>query len=593
MKKVVSVLVVGMLVVLSCQKGQVPVSDLSREVLTRSVSSVLKVDSSPISKEDALKIVEPITSEYPDRWVDISNEIVPAGTRIAYNAMGHQLDNEDCSYCISPDYDSWLLVIDNDASITGSQYHIHIFVDVASGKYSTMKLKGRAIISWDTARNICIRPKTISGVDGNNNCQRLPVRSSGTTQWAVIISGGCDSLNNKSRYYNDCVNIYSKLTQELGYPKGNIFCLIADGTNPALDQRIGPYTYISSDPDLDKDGTNDIQYEANRTNIASVFNNLGTLVSPGDEVLVFMTDHGTPYGNFCLWGSETLSPSQLNTELNKLGSSVMIDVVMGQCYSGAFISPLSASNRTIATSCLSTEVAWALEYQYNYFLHYWTEAIVTSMANDDGYVSPYELYISSSVSIMHLVSQQPQYNSTPSGFGKVHSIAGELIPYISGSDYLSTNINSLYSIVNYPNPTSVTWSVGHDVSLVSHTDSTAILHGSITFPGHFCEESTSVWATLVVDGKTHTLRKFIDSVWKPGICFDGNNIWGSNGSYQVRHLGGEYGYEWDVDNSAWQITGYNDYTVNVVENYTSSPVNLYVGFYDPLGEMILVRDRVH
>ena len=576
----------------SCQKGRELMDESPSEPLTRSIYSTSGDNTSRISKEEALKIAEPVTGKYPDRWVDISNEIIPAGTRIAFNMMGHQLDIDDRSYCQSPNYDSWLLVIDNDVSVSGREQLIHIFVDVESGVYSTMELEGRAIVEWDTSRNNRIPSGNDNGIKGAKK-QRLPERSGGITRWAVIISGGCDSLNNKSRYYYDCVNIYSKLTQVLGYPKGNIFCLMADGTDPALDQRIGPNTYISSDPDLDGDGTNDIQYAANKNNVATVFSNLSLLVNPGDEVLVFMTDHGTPSGNFCLWESETLSPSELNIELDKLGSSVMIDIVMGQCFSGAFVSPLSATNRTIAASCLSTESAWAIEYEYNLFLHYWTEYISSANTGGDGYVSPRELFTSAVVAILHLSSQHPQYSSTPTVFGETHSIAGELIPYISGSDYLSTDINSLYSIVNYPNSTSVTWSVGHNVSLLSYTDSTAVVKGSITFPERFCEETTSVNATIVVDGKTHSLGKAIASVWKPGMCFDGNNIWGSNGSYQVRHLGGEYGYEWAVDNSAWQITGYNDYSVNVIENYTSGPVYLYVGFYDPLGEMILVRDRVH
>lgn len=591
-KRIVSVLLMGTMAFMSCQKERKLMNDVPLEPLTRSIDSALGGHTPHISKKEALKIVEPITSKYPDRWVDISDEIIPAGTRIAYNTVGHLMDVDDCSYCLSPGYDSWLLVIDNDLAVSGKEQHIHIFVDVESGVYSTMELKGRAIIGWDTSRNICIHSDEESRTDGVTN-QRLPERSSSTTRWAVIISGGIDSLSNKSRYYNDCVNIYSKLTQELGYPKGNIFCLMSDGTDPALDQRTGPNTYINSNPDLDGDGTNDVQYRANRTSITSVFNSLSLLVSPGDEVLVFMTDHGSSSGYFCLWDHEALFPNQLNWELNKLGSSVMIDVVMGQCYSGAFISPLSASNRTIATSCTSTESAWAREYQYNYFLHYWTEQIINSATYGDRYVTPSELFLSAYNSVVSSHNQTPQYSSTPTDFGTTHSIAGEIIPYITGSDILSTNINSYYSIVNYPNPSSVTWSTDSEAYIVSHTDSTAVVKGSITSPGHFCEPGAFVHADLVVDGVSHRISKNITSVWKPGQYLNGNNIWGSNGNYQIRHLGGEYGYVWQSDNPAWQITGYDDFMASIFEGYTNNPVNLIVYFYDPLGEMIVVIEQVH
>lgn len=501
------------------------------------------------------------------------------------------MDIDDRAYCQSPDFDAWLLVIDKDVSIMGRQKLVHVFVDVKTGGYSTMELEGRAIVVWDTSRNIVLSSGQDSGKNGVNG-EKFPVRSSGATRWAVIISGGCDSFNNYSRYYNDCVNIYSKLTQELGYPKNNIFCLVADGTNPAADQRTGPNTYVSSDPDLDNDGTNDIQYEANKANISSVFSNLSLLVSPGDEVLVFMTDHGDENGRFYLWGYETLSPVNLNTELNKLGPLVSVDVVIECCYSGAFISSLSASNRTIATACSSTEESWGNGYQYNYFVHYWTENISFSNANGDGYVSPAELFLLANESVIASLSQHPQYNSTPTDFGTYHSLAGEIIPYITGDAYVSTNISGSYSIVNNPNPSSVTWSVGYNLVLMSYTDSTAVVKGNITDPRNFCQAASPVWADIVVDGKTHRLGKYIDSVWKPGVCVGGNNIWGSNGNYQVQHYGGESLYGWQVDNPAWQIVSYTDYFVNIAEGYTNNPVNLIVTFQDPLGEVIVVQDRV-
>lgn len=568
-------------------------NDVPLEISTRSTDSASKQYTPHIGKEEALKIVGPITSKYPDRWVDISDEIIPAGTRIAYNTMGHQMDVDDKSYIQSPSYDSWLLVIDKDAAILDRQYQIHIFVDVNSGGYSTIELEGRAIIDWDSSRYIYIPTENVNE-KGSLERQRLPERSGGPTRWAVIISGGCDSFNNFSRYYKDCANIYSKLTQTLGYPKGNIFCLISDGTDPGLDQRIDLFSYISSKLDLDDDGVNDIQYSAKKANISSVFNNLSLLVNPGDEVFVFMTDHGDTDGCFYLWDSETLYPSELNTELNKLGSSVKIDVVMGQCHSGAYISPLSASNRTIATSCLSTESANTEPFEYNYFLHYWTEAISDYAENGDSYVAPIELFSSALYfSTFYFSSQHPQYSSSPIDFGKDHSLAGEMIPFILGNDYLSTSTNSQYSIVNYPNPSSVTWSIGYSTSMVSHTDSTAVVIGSITYPGRFCASSTYLLADIIVDGKTHRLRKNIESVWKPGLCIDGNNIWGSNGSYQVRHFGGESTYVWQTDNPAWQIIGYTDYTVNISEGYTNTPVNLIVTFHDPLGEVIVVKDCVN
>ena len=549
--------------------------------------------SFPISKDEALKIVEPVANKYTDNWIDVSNEIIPAGTKIAYNTFGHIVEVDNCRYFNTPDFNAWLLVINNDPSVSGREKTLHFFVDVETGNCISMELDGRAIVEWDTSRNIYISSEKEKSRVNN---RRSPVRSCGVTRWAVIIGGGIEPSQNYSRFYKDCADVYRALTDDLNYPKGNIFCLMSDGADPAFDQRVGRNSYTSSDPDLDDDGVDDVQYKASRANISLVFSNLSTMVSPGDEVLVFMTDHGDSNGFFYLWDTDVISPYQLDYELDKLGSSVKIDVVMGQCHSGAFVGPLSATNRTIATSCASTESAWTLAYDYNYFLHYWIEAISAFRTSGDGYVTPRELFVSAETNLSRHTfdtPQHPQYNSTPIDFGKNHCITGDVIPSILGSDYLSTNTNKLYTIANHPGSSPVVWTGGHNVSLTSSTDSTALFKGVVSFPGHFYEPATTVSATFVVDGATHTISKSIESVWKPGPCFNGNNICGGNGNYQVNHIGGEYGYIWSADNPAWSIAGQSDYNVIIYENYTTNPVNLIVQFYDPLGELIIVKDRVH
>lgn len=99
-------------------------------------------------------------------------------------------------------------------------------------------------------------------------------------------------------------------------------------------------------------------------------------------------------------------------------------------------------------------------------------------------------------------------------------------------------------------------------------------------------------ASFVVDGKTHVLRKNIESVWKPGFYMNNGNIWGGNGTYTVRYAGGEYGYQWYSTNPAWIVVGYIASTASVLEGTTSDPVSLGVSFYDPLGEQITVLERV-
>ena len=588
----------GTMACMSCQKERELVNDVPLEPLTRSIDSASGDHTPHISKEEALKIVEPITSKYPDRWVDISNEIILAGTEISYNQLGHVIEVDDISYITSPTFDAWLIVIGFNPTYLGKQELLHIFVSVETGEISEQWVNGKAIVEWDTSRKIYCYDDSIPTIS-KRVISSPPARGVASSKWAVIISGGSYNEDNYSCLFQDTKLLFNTLVGVLGYSKENIFCLLSDGNDSGLDQHFQPYTYINSNTDFDGDNVSDVLDEATKTNITAIFNLLSQWVEPGDEVLVCLIGHGLPVGGFCLWDSGVLLPSELDSELDKLGLSVMIDVVLEFCYSGAFISTLSATNRTITTSSSATELSGAFYYGINaycVFLRPWIECIPVydNENTNDAYVAPAELYNSATESMTVAgYSEHPQFDSTPFLFGYTHTLKGEMIPSISGSDYLSTNINSLYSIQHYPNPTSVIWSVDYNASLVSYTDSTAIVKGDITFPGRFCSSTSRVSANMVVDGKSHHISKLIESVWKPGIYNNGNNIWGSNGSYHVRHLGGEYGYFWQSDNPAWQILGYNEYTVNVSEGNTNNPVNLIVAFSDPLGETIVVKDQVH
>ena len=192
-------------------------------------------------------------------------------------------------------------------------------------------------------------------------------------KWAVIISGGLDDSNNHPRYWNNSSYAYKVLTNKYSYPKSHIYCLIADGSNPAVDRTDG----ISTPLDLDGDGVDEALIEANTTNISSVFTYLGNQVAAEDEVFVYVTDHGsldsgTGDALICLW-HEYLSADQFYNEINKITSNAHINIVMGQCHSGGFIDPIrdnSRQNISIATACKKSESSYARQ-NYTEFLHQW------------------------------------------------------------------------------------------------------------------------------------------------------------------------------------------------------------------------------
>ena len=53
--------------------------------------------------------------------------------------------------------------------------------------------------------------------------------------YAVILSGGLNKNMNYQRYWNDCSFIFQTLTLTYGIPKSNIYVIMGDGTDPAIE----------------------------------------------------------------------------------------------------------------------------------------------------------------------------------------------------------------------------------------------------------------------------------------------------------------------------------------------------------------------
>ena len=174
--------------------------------------------------------------------------------------------------------------------------------------------------------------------------------------YAVIISGGCDTNQNGTRFWGDAAAVYSTLTLTYGYPKTNIYTYISDGTNPAVDAAdLITYQYINSPFDLDGDGLDDTLGEANAANISNVFLHLQGVLQSNDQLFVFVTDHGghTAGGaerdtELNLWGSGVIHDSEMEALTTNIPCPILF--VMEQCYSGGFIDNLNQPRRVIATA---------------------------------------------------------------------------------------------------------------------------------------------------------------------------------------------------------------------------------------------------
>ena len=588
---------------LSCQENPLTIIESQAPMKNNEQNEPILESSVSVSKEEALKIIEPVTSKYADRWVDISKYVIPANSRIEYSPFGNMAEESKRVAVSSPDFDAWLAVIGPDVSINGSQSLIHIFVNANTGAYSVTQLDGKAIVEWDTSRYVYINDNTLRS--SLRIKERPNTRSSEPTQWAVIISGGISPECNYSRYWNDCKYIYTTLTQKLDYPANHIFCLISDGIDPAYDRRTGSSTFDSSPIDFDNDGERDVDYSAIKHDISAVFSYLGSVVSDNDEVLVFITDHGDKEGIICLWNNETLTPSELDAELDKLGTKVNIDVVMGQCYSGAAIPALRADNRTIVTACNASQVSYGID-SYDYFLKYWTDGlnninpdIVGQFSNGDGYISAYELFLKANSNPKALSNiETPQCSSSSMLVVWGHDLCGNMfIPYITGVEHLSNNYSDDCYLHNLPSSITPSWTCDNDLRIISSNSSSAKVAGNLPSTKYVSLDA-SVYVNFNDLGRTWTVSTSIPFTWRPGPFIGQGHIVGSNGYYFLAHypLVGIYpgtsGYQWSSENQSCTITEQNGMTVRAFVNPSYSYGELSVIFTDPFNEMIYVSDQI-
>jgi hypothetical protein len=235
------------------------------------------------------------------------------------------------------------------------------------------------------------------------------LRCAGET-YAVIISGGRNKMYNHERYWNDCAFLYSVLRQDYHLPKEHITLLMADGDNPANDLlRDGAKGFASSPTDLDGDGEPDLMLAATRQNLDDTFRRLSLTLTSSDHLFVFLTDHGERDADgsvhLWLWDGETVDPGRLAALIGLCRPATM-NILLGQCYAGAFVEELEQLNslqgRIITAACAAGQMSWSCKDRpYDEFVYHWTCAIaqhdeqgqpVISDINDDGRISMQEAY---------------------------------------------------------------------------------------------------------------------------------------------------------------------------------------------------------
>ena len=267
--------------------------------------------------------------------------------------------------------------------------------------------------------------------------ERAVIRYDGSVSncYAVILSGGYNADNNHVRYWGDAAFVYSTLTKKYGYPKGNIYALISDGLDPAVDNSDG----ADSKKDLDGDGFFDTFGAATAANISNLFLNLQASLKASDQLFVFLTDHGAPTDGGAewdvelnLWNGEVLKDSDMKALTVPIPCPVFF--AMEQCYSGGFVDNLGQVNRAVATAARHDESSYAGDTypEFDQWAYHFTAALrgyypqtnapwldaeaCDGDLNEDGYVSFYEA--AEYARIHKYASDHPTYGENPVGLGK-------------------------------------------------------------------------------------------------------------------------------------------------------------------------------
>jgi PKD repeat protein len=370
------------------------------------------------------------------RWVYAAPAPVPAGSTVAtwYGDI------------VLPERDGWLFFIDDRPMAGWAHPCRYVHVDM-TGAVTVKDALGppEGLATWEMKAGsirTTVPPPSRSRTVTRGDRALLPPCSDTSRSYAVLISGGADPYNNWERYYGDISFMFKTLVNDYGYAKDHIHVLMSDGTDPAPDQHTYTNTYINSNPDLDGDGHDDVEYAATKANITAVFSRLGTALGAGDRLFIFTTDHGGPEHTpqqgtrviLNLWDWGTISDAEFATEVNRVSSIVPVLITMEQCYSGGFVDDLvpglPGQERVIATAANAYESSYS-----DTFSTLWISGVaghgksggpVDADANGDGRVSMREAFEFAKAHDNE--PEHPQYGEVPTGIGPNLALASCYAP---------------------------------------------------------------------------------------------------------------------------------------------------------------------
>lgn len=558
-------------------------------------------DGSPITQAQALEIVKEYIDEYD--FVCVSKSIVKKGTKFR-SWDGHEG---------TVPRKSWVVIINTKPLANSGQCWLYIYIDSYTGNAD--------MDSWEWGEPDSFECDLVKCEMGSSSKEesmaflpRVPianasVSNSSSDNWAVIISGGARPEINWERYWNNCSAMYKCLRNVYNYRRDRIFVIMSDGVSSDPDRRLNNGWYESSPQDLDGDGNDDINYSATKANISTVFNYLRDHVAVDEQVLVFVTDHGSRHDDesyITLWGGSEISASEFANEVKKINDSSRKHVVLGQCYSGGFIGPLSSCwNVSVATACAYNQASSARSgSMYDEFLYHWISAaagrtpggtVVNADLNGYDGVSAEEIFRYSQDKDEK--DETPRYASSPGPMGEKYGLSGEEFGYpvfsnpplhmTSGEDYTA-------SLSNLPASCTIDWTTMRDGNISFDRVSPSSVRVRKVSGSPMADDY--VKAEVSTSFKTYSFRQDV-YLWESGIHHTDGLIEGSltSGTFSLPFGCPDVSsYEWMIDGAEYEVIDASTHIMNFVasgeipEEYAVS-----VSFVNPLGSNTTIVRRFY
>lgn len=404
--------------------------------------------------------------------------------------------------------------------------------------------------------NVVATPAVVN--DSSDYRAAVDSQTAGRT-YAVLFSGNSDITMNYVQFRNECSFLYQVLRKRYAIPRQNIFALIADGKNPAADQ-VNPaiyeddtvqgiFMYSSSDPDLDGDGVDDVEYSATIENLDKVLDEIRSRIDENNHLFMFLTNHGelkkTANGSityFSTQSGDSLFADDLAAKLMPFArNNVNVNLVIASCHSGGITDFTKHNNFVVTTACEKNETAaFSPAEHFSKFMNLWIAAINGSDYygikvdadggnGKDGFISMDEAYEYAKNELSTYKPQHPQNTSIPATLGKI--LAFDRLPGDKYDLYLRDDVEDngyepSLSRIFWLSPDLSCMYVGscNDrrvyADVIVHNNSTADYTGGKSLKLYWAQASTAIR----------------DDFWRGGISYGGEPLGGPIGRMSIPNI---------------------------------------------------------